>query len=110
MSLIELYNIIFPKRKFKLKKKTMRYIQNILFLIIILSFSLILSQDATDDVIINRISNDPVEGQGDQTSSMAGGALFYIRGSGFDQMVSNNLVFMGPYQANVIGLNINAFI
>lgn len=62
------------------------------------------SQDVSDDIIINRLSNDPVEGQGNQCSSLAGGTVFYIRGSGFSQMLSNNMVFLGSFQANVIGL------
>lgn len=37
---------------------------------------------------------------------MAGGTLFYIKGSGFDMMTENNKVYIGDRQAKVIG-NIN---
>ena len=36
-------------------------------------------------------------------SSMGGGTLFYIKGSGFDMTSDNNQVFIGNDQAKVIG-------
>jgi hypothetical protein len=62
----------------------------------------VVSQDASD-VVITQISNSPVVGQGDQYTSIAGGVTFYIKGTGFDQYASNNYVFVGPYQATVLG-------
>lgn len=73
-----------------------------LFLLFAISLQ-ILSQSLQDDVVISKISNDPAENQGNQISSMAGGTIFYIRGSGFDKMLSNNLVFIGSIQATVTG-------
>ena len=73
-----------------------------LFLLFAISLQ-IFSQSLQDDVVISKISNDPAENQGNQISSMAGGTIFYIRGSGFDKMLSNNLVFIGSIQATVTG-------
>ena len=81
----------------------MKSLKIISFLFLVILFFPISSQSPSDDVLINRISNDPIEGKGNQQSSMAGGTVFYIRGSGFDKMASNNMVFMGTSQATVIG-------
>ena len=65
------------------------------------------SQDSTidlSDVVITQISNSPTEGQGDQYASVAGNTTFYIKGTGFDLDASNNYVFVGPYQANILGI------
>ena len=71
--------------------------------LIFLFLSFLLAQVPQDDIVISSVSNDPVEGQGNRYSSMAGGTTFYLRGSGFDQMQSNNLAFIGSSPAKVIG-------
>lgn len=80
---------------------------------LLLTFILLLAQiytQSTGDVVISRISNDPVEGQGNRYSSMVGGTVFYLRGTGFDVMINNNVVLVGSEQAVVTGKGFFIFI
>ena len=72
-----------------------------------LTFPKAQAQDDDSDVVITHISNSPSDGQGDQYSSVAGGATFYVKGTGFNQYASNNYVYLGPYQATVLGRFLN---
>ena len=40
------------------------------------------------------ISNNIIASQGNQMSSLGGGTVFYLQGSGFDPILSNNQVFI----------------
>lgn len=56
-----------------------------------------------EPVVINSISSSLVERLPLQVSSMAGGSLFYIQGTGFDMQTDNNVVFVGDAKAQTVG-------
>ena len=57
-----------------------------------------------DQVQIISISRNPLENNRDRESSLEGGTLFYVKGTGFDtQMADNNHVYVGSNKVDVEG-------
>ena len=73
-----------------------------LFFSILFLNSVISQIQPVSDIYIYKISNNPAENKGDQQSSL-GGTTFYVKGSGFDSVLENNLVLVGNDKATVIG-------
>ncbi len=58
-----------------------------------------------DQVQILSISRNPLQDNRDRESSIEGGTLFYVKGTGFDtQMADNNHVYVGSVKVDVEGI------
>ena len=73
-----------------------------LITILLFKINQINTQDTISDVYIYGFSNSPIEGQGNQQSSL-GGTIFYVKGSGFDSILDNNNVYVGDKKATILG-------
>lgn len=75
-----------------------------LFALILFSTLTSLVHAQLDQVQIISVSRNPEQNNLDRESSLEGGTLFYVKGSGFDtQMADNNYVYVGNIRVNVEG-------
>lgn len=58
--------------------------------------------DQENEVIIISISNNILETQGNRLSSVAGGTVMYLKGSGFASVLTKNVITVGNVPATIL--------
>jgi hypothetical protein len=73
--------------------------------LLIFLFSPLVLFAQNDQIQILSISRNPLQDNRDRESSLEGGTLFYVKGTGFDtQMADNNHVYVGSIKVDVEGI------